>query len=94
MLSILVQLILIARTKFLEDAFGLNSLLKAHKWFGILSLSAVLAHVSLFMGSLYAGSLSLMLNDYAECRAHLGRSQKSRFSLRRTLGGGNHLGSN
>ncbi len=64
MLSILVQLILIARTKFLEDAFGLNSLLKAHKWFGILSLSTVLAHVSLFMGSLYAGSLSLMFNDY------------------------------
>lgn len=64
MMSILVQLTLIARTKFLEDAFGLNALLKAHKWFGILSISAVLAHVSLFIASLYSESIGMMFSNY------------------------------
>jgi predicted ferric reductase len=64
MLSMLVQLVLIARTNFLEDAFGLNKLIKAHKWFGIATFSLVLVHVGSFIGSLYYGSISEALSSY------------------------------
>ena len=64
MFSMLTQLILISRTNFLENCFGLNKLIKAHKWFGILSFSLVITHLGGFIGSLYYGNISETLASY------------------------------